>query len=55
MRNLAMGFVVVALIAVGRCTGMSETQQRTLPAGLVVLPGALSSGLSPGMRVLGQL
>ncbi len=26
MRNLAIGFVVVALIALGGCAGMSDTQ-----------------------------
>jgi hypothetical protein len=49
MRNLAIGLVVVVLIAIGGCAGMTETQQRTLTG------GAAGAELSPAMRVLGRL
>jgi len=53
MRNLAIGFVVVALIAVGGCAGMSDTQQRTLTGGAAGAAGGAVIGAIAGNAGLG--
>jgi len=53
MRNLAIGFVVVALIALGGCAGMSDTQQRTLTGGAAGAAGGAVIGAIAGNAGLG--
>src|SRR5262245_28952579 len=53
MKRLALGFVVVALIAVGGCAGMSETQQRTLTGGAAGAAGGAVVGAIAGNAGLG--
>jgi osmotically inducible lipoprotein OsmB len=53
MRNVAIGFVVMALIAVGSCAGMSETQQRTLTGGAGGAAGGALIGAIAGNAGLG--
>jgi osmotically inducible lipoprotein OsmB len=53
MRKLAIGFVVVVLIAVGGCAGMSETQQRTLTGGAGGAAGGALLGAIGGNAGLG--
>ncbi len=55
MRNLAIGFVVVALFAVGGggCAGMSDTQQRTLTGGAAGAAGGAVIGAIAGNAGLG--
>jgi hypothetical protein len=53
MRNVAIGFVVMVLIAVGGCAGMSETQQRTLTGGAAGAAGGAVIGAIAGNAGLG--
>src|ERR687891_2047387 len=53
MRHLAIGIVVMALIAVGGCAGMSETQQRTLTGGAAGAAGGALVGAIAGNTGLG--
>jgi YMGG-like Gly-zipper len=53
MRNVAIGFIVLALIAVGGCAGMSETQQRTLTGGAGGAAGGALIGAIAGNAGLG--
>jgi osmotically inducible lipoprotein OsmB len=53
MRTLAIGLVVVVLIAVGGCAGMSETQQRTLTGGAGGAAGGALIGAIAGNAGLG--
>jgi hypothetical protein len=53
MRNLAISFIVVALIAVGGCAGMSDTQQRTLTGGAAGAAGGAVIGAIAGNAGLG--
>jgi uncharacterized membrane protein len=53
MRHLVLGFVVAALIAVGGCAGMSDTQQRTLTGGAAGAAGGAVIGAIAGNAGLG--
>jgi osmotically inducible lipoprotein OsmB len=53
MRRLGIGFIVVALIAVGGCAGMSETEQRTLTGGAGGAAGGAVIGAIAGNAGLG--
>jgi osmotically inducible lipoprotein OsmB len=53
MRKLAIGFVVVLLVAIGGCAGMSETQQRTLTGGAAGAAGGAVIGAIAGNAGLG--
>jgi osmotically inducible lipoprotein OsmB len=53
MRILALGVVMVALIAVGGCAGMTETQQRTLTGGAGGAAGGALIGAIAGNAGLG--
>jgi osmotically inducible lipoprotein OsmB len=53
MRNVAIGFVVMVLIAVGGCAGLSETQQRTLTGGTAGAAGGAVIGAIAGNAGLG--
>jgi osmotically inducible lipoprotein OsmB len=53
MRNLAIGLVVVVLIAIGGCAGMTETRQRTLTGGAAGAAGGAVIGAIAGNAGLG--
>jgi uncharacterized membrane protein len=53
MRNVAIAFAVIALIAIGGCAGMSDTQQRTLTGGAAGAAGGAVIGAIAGNAGLG--
>jgi hypothetical protein len=53
MRLLTIGVVGLALIALGGCAGMSETQQRTLTGGAAGAAGGAVIGAIAGNAGLG--
>jgi hypothetical protein len=44
MRRLILAVIVVAMVSLGGCAGMSETQQRTITGGLPAPPSAVRQG-----------
>jgi hypothetical protein len=53
MKHLLVGLIVVAMVAVGGCAGMSETQQRTLTGGAAGTAGGALIGAMAGNAGLG--
>jgi uncharacterized membrane protein len=53
MQKLAIGLVVVALIASGGCAGLSQTEQRTLTGGAAGAAGGAVVGAIAGNAGLG--
>jgi hypothetical protein len=53
MRQLLGVVIVVALVAVGGCAGMSETQQRTLTGGAAGTAGGALIGAMAGNAGMG--
>jgi hypothetical protein len=53
MRHLLVGLIVVALVALGGCAGMTETQQRTLTGGAGGAAGGAIIGAIAGNAGLG--
>ena len=53
MRHLLVGLIVMALVAVGGCAGMTETQQRTLTGGAGGAAGGALIGAIAGNAGLG--
>jgi osmotically inducible lipoprotein OsmB len=53
MRHLLVGLTVVAMVVLGGCAGMSETQQRTLTGGAAGTAGGALIGAIAGNAGLG--
>ena len=53
MRYLPVVLIVLALVAIGGCAGMSETQQRTLTGGTAGAAGGAIIGAIAGNAGLG--
>lgn len=54
MRKVVMGMVMSAMVGLAGCTGMSDTQQRTLSGAAIGTIGGFAVGAMTGKKVTGM-
>jgi osmotically inducible lipoprotein OsmB len=54
MRKLVVSMVLVGMVALAGCTGMSDTQQRTLSGAAIGTIGGYAVGAMTGKKVTGM-